>query len=189
VDGADGREGRLDVDIPVSRGSSEYNACKVFLHCLHSFNRNMAQQYSDPYGHTRPEVQHSYSDSNASKFEQYDNNSTEERPYSQAHYPLPKERNSSYVEDVPERSFAREPKVDANPDGVVRRSRFVGMAANGERPASQWTQGEQTCECIGFILWLTWMKSRSPMKVLMFPQRPPDGFENGEKKIEQAGAR
>ena len=99
----------------------------------------MAQQYPDPYGHTRPEVQHGYSDSSASGFDQYSTPNDQARPYSQANYPIPQERMSSY-DSMPEKSFAREPKVEA--DGTVRRSRFVGMAANGERPASQWTQGK-----------------------------------------------
>ncbi|KAG7562197.1 hypothetical protein FFLO_02382 [Filobasidium floriforme] len=99
----------------------------------------MAQQYSDPYGHTRPEIQHGYSeDSNASGKDQYVGNNDQARPYSQANYPIPQERMSSY-DSLPEKSFARPPKAEA--DGTVRRSRFVGMAANGERPASQWTQG------------------------------------------------
>jgi hypothetical protein len=99
----------------------------------------MSQNYSDPYGQGRPNVQHTYSDSTTSQADQY---TEQTRPYSQANYPLPKQstdRFSSY-EEKPENSFARPRK--ANPDGTTRTSRFVGMAANGERPASQWTQGK-----------------------------------------------
>lgn len=99
----------------------------------------MAQQYSDPYGHTRPDSQHGYVEPDSSGVDQYNGPNDQARPYSQAHYPIPQERLSSY-DSLPEKSFARPPKEQA--DGGVRRSRFVGMAANGERPASQWTQGE-----------------------------------------------
>lgn len=148
----------------------------------------MAQQYSDPYGHTRPEIQHGYSeDSNASGKDQYVGNNDQARPYSQANYPIPQERMSSY-DSLPEKSFARPPKAEA--DGTVRRSRFVGMAANGERPASQWTQGE----CAYFrrpieLAMLTEILWPFHAQVSMFRLKLPVGCENGEKRTEPAGER
>lgn len=99
----------------------------------------MAQHYSDPYGGgglaaPQPQLVHQYSDPSVNS------------QLGQSNYALPPQPSPdqfSQYDDVPEKPFAREQKINGGegPDGVVRRSRFMGMAANGERPASQWTQG------------------------------------------------
>lgn len=176
-------------------------------------------QYQDPYGqqpHHNQQQQPHYTDDQPQPPSQYNysdrplssasiNYNSQAQPRASLHHQHSQEsgitngdRSSTYAVDD-EKSFAR-PRplgngaIDPDTGEPVRRSRFVGMGANGERPASQWTQGMSAWENPISSEWsalaeLLWRRAVCNEQVSKHHLNPRAGLESGVKRTELDGQR